>query len=152
MSEKPEKPEKQGFDPLKSLSNIRDTVARIFEDSLSAVSGSLALPIDIYETETSVIIKAGPLSGIEPEGIDVSFTGDTLTIHGETKPDTNLPDSAYIRRERRFGTFSRTLKITQPIKPDQAEADFRDGTLIITLPKTEQPEPKVINVRQAEGE
>jgi len=137
----------EGIDVMKSINNLRDTVNRFIEDGISAVSGSQGLPIDMYETETSVIVKAGPLAGIEPEGIDVSVTGDTLTVKGETKPDSDVAPESYLRRERKFGPFTRTVKIPRMVKADQAIADYKDGVLIITLPKVENTDPKVINVR-----
>lgn len=137
----------QSFDPMKSLGSLRDSVSRIIEDGLSAVGGAHTLPLDIYETEQAVIVLAGPLVGIQPEGIDVSVTGDTLTIRGETKADTTISEDSYLRRERRFGPFARAVKIPRPIQPDQAVADFKDGILIVTLPKVPDEEPKVINIR-----
>src|SRR5579859_7539682 len=77
----------QNFDPFKTLNQIRDSVGRFIEDGISMASGSQLLPVDVYETDTSVVIKAGPLLGAQPESIDVSLVGDTLTIKGETRPD-----------------------------------------------------------------
>jgi HSP20 family molecular chaperone IbpA len=79
---------KQNPDPLKNLSaglnSLRDSLGRLVE---SAVSGLQSLPIDIVETETAIIVKAGPLVGVRPENLDVSITADSLTIKGETRPD-----------------------------------------------------------------
>jgi HSP20 family protein len=143
----------EGFDPMRTLGNIRESVNRFLEDNLTgSAAGAQILPLDIYETETSVIVKAGPLYGIEPEAIDVSITADLLTIKGETKPDEEIAPEAYLRRERKFGDFVRSIKIPRTIKPEQAVADFRDGLLFITIPKVETPEPKVINVRSIKEE
>lgn len=141
----------QPFDLFKGLNTLRETVSRTIEDSLSALSGTQLLPLDIYETETHVVIVAGPLSGIQPEQIDVSVTGDTLTIKGETKPDLDVPEEQFLRRERRFGAFARTIKLTQPVRADQADAEFKEGLLKIMLPKIEPSDPRVIGVRKAEA-
>lgn len=141
----------QTFDLFKGLNSFRETVSRTIEDSLSALSGAQLLPLDIYETETHIVVVAGPLSGIQSEGIDVSVTGDTLTIKGETKPDLDVPEEQFLRRERRFGAFTRSIKLTQPVRADQADAEFKEGLLKIMLPKVESPDPKVINIRTVEG-
>jgi len=141
----------QNFDPMKSLNNLRDSLNRLVEDGMSLVSGSATLPVDVYETDTTVVVKAGPVVGVEPENIDVSIVGDKLTIKGETKSDDSLPEEAYLRRERRFGAFSRTVTIPRPVKADQAAASFKNGMLIITLPKIEEPGPKVINVKPVDS-
>jgi HSP20 family protein len=141
----------QNFDPMKSLNSLRDSLNRLVEDGMSLVSGSSTLPVDVYETDTTVVVKAGPVVGVEPENIDVSIVGDKLTIKGETKPDDSTPEEAYLRRERRFGTFSRTVTIPRPVKADQAAASFKGSMLIITLPKIEEPGPKVINVKPVDS-
>jgi HSP20 family protein len=140
----------QTFDLFKGLNALRETVSRTIEDSLSALSGTQLLPLDIYETETHIVIVAGPLSGIQPEQIDVSVTGDTLTIKGETKPDLDVPEEQFLRRERRFGAFARTIKLTQPVRADQADAELKEGLLKITLPKIEPSDPRVIDIRKVE--
>jgi HSP20 family protein len=137
----------QGFDPLKSLNTIRDSVSRIIEDGLSLATGSQVLPVDVYETDTSVIVKAGPVVGVKPENIDVSLVGDTLTIKGESTQEETVNQESYLRRERRFGTFTRSVIIPRAVKADQAAASYKDGILTITLPKSEDPQPRVINVK-----
>jgi HSP20 family protein len=141
----------EGFDPKRTLGSIRESVGKFIEDGISAVTGAQHLPLDIYETETSVIVKAGPFWGIEPEALDVSFTGDTLTIKGIITPDDDIPAERYLRRERKFGPFTRSVKIPRAVKAEESVADFKDGLLIITLPKLEEPEPKVINIRSVGG-
>ncbi|PJF34818.1 MAG: hypothetical protein CUN49_13740 [Candidatus Thermofonsia Clade 1 bacterium] len=138
------------FDLFKGLNSLRETVSRTIEDSISALSGVQLLPLDIYETETHIVVVAGPLSGIQPEAIDVTVTGDTLSIKGETKPDLDVPEEQFLRRERRFGAFARNIKLTQPVHADRADAEFKDGLLKIMLPKVESPDPKVINIRSVE--
>ena len=137
----------QGFDPMKkSLNNLRESFNRLVEDGLSLASGAQLMPVDIYETETTIVVKAGPIVGAQPDNFDVSIVGDKLTIKGETRPDLDVPETAFVRRERKFGPFSRTVTIPRPVKADQAAANFKDNMLTITLPKIEEPGPKVINV------
>ncbi len=137
----------QSFDPMKkSLNNLRDSFNRLVEDGLTLATGAQALPVDVYETETTVVVKAGPIVGIQPEKLDVSIVGDKLTVKGETVPDNDVPETAYVRHERKFGPFSRTLTLPRPVKADQATASLKDGMLTITLPKIEEAGPKVINV------
>ena len=141
----------QGFDPLKSLNQFRDQVSRLIEDGISVATGAQLVPVDVYETDTSVIVKAGPIPGVQPENIDVSLVGDTLTIKGETRSEEEVDAESYLRRERKFGTFTRAVTIPRPVKADQAVASFKNGMLTITLPKTEEPQPKVINVKPVDS-
>ncbi len=156
----------QNFDPRKSLNIIRDslgsTLNRLVEDgrtlagnvasnAQSLASGAQVLPVDVFETDASVVVKAGPLIGVQPEKIDVSIVGDKLTIKGEISPDDGVQSANYLRRERRFGPFSRTVIIPRPVQADQAEASFKDNMLTIILPKIDEPGPKVINVKPVDS-
>src|SRR5258708_19489683 len=127
-----------GFDPQKRFKEIRDTVrdsvGRLLEDGISLATGAQLLPVDVYETETSVVVKAGPLLGIQPEAIDVSLVGDTLTIKGETSPDEEVGQETYLRRERSYGTFTRSVTIPPPLDAHQPLPTSKDCTLPITLP------------------
>lgn len=148
------------FDPMKSLNSMLDSVSKIVENGLSAVvdglnnvsGGALNLPVDIAETETTVIVKAGPIHGVQPEDIDVSITSDVLTIKGEVRGDEDPSESVtYLRRERKTGSFTRSVKIPRAVRGDQAVADFKGGMLTITLPKVEESTPKVINIRSVDA-
>jgi HSP20 family protein len=141
----------QGFDPLKSLSSLRDSVSRLIEDGLAVASGTQLLPVDVYETEATVVVKAGPIVGVKPENIDVAFVGDTLTIKGEVAPEEEVQAESYLRRERKYGSFTRSIAIPRPVKAEQANASFMDGILTIVLPKLEEPEPRVINVKPVDS-
>lgn len=147
------------FDPMKSLNNVLETVTRFVDQGLNAVTegfntvaGAYALPVDIVETDSAVIVKAGPLHGVEPENIDVSITGDTLTIKAAITTGEDGDNAVYLRRERKTGNFSRAVKIPRPVKGDQAAADFKAGILTITLPKMESTQPKIINIKSVDDE
>ncbi|NDJ86351.1 MAG: Hsp20/alpha crystallin family protein [Chloroflexi bacterium] len=129
------------------LSNMRQSLNRVLEDTLSfAGGGSINLPIDMIDYEDRIVILTVPLLGIVPEKLDVTVTDNQLTIAGETAPGDDVPDAAYLRRERRYGRFSRRLGIPVPVDPDKARAELKHHVLKITLPKIPQEEPTVINV------
>jgi HSP20 family protein len=104
------------------------------------------LPVDVYETEDSVVVEAA-CPGIKPEDVDISITGDTLTIKGETKFEEKVERENYIRQERRYGSFCRAVTLPGGLENDKAEADFEDGVLTITFPKSEEMKPKSIKVK-----
>jgi len=136
----------QNFDPMKALGTIRESLNKLIGDGVQMATGAQILPVDVYETDTTVVVKAGPMVGLKPEDIDVSVVGDKLTIKGEIKPDSEVEEDKYLKRERKYGPFSRTVIIPRPVKADQASASFKDGILTITLPKIEEQHPKVINI------
>jgi len=104
------------------------------------------LAVDVYETEDNVIVEAA-MPGVKPEEIEVSLTGDVLTIKGETKAEKEVKEESYIRRERRYGSFCRSVSLPSGLEGDKAEAEFEHGVLKLTIPKAEEVKPKVIEVK-----
>jgi HSP20 family protein len=150
----------QRWEPLSEMVTLRNAMDRLLEDSfvspsvfLKANEGGI-LPLDIYQTKDDVVVKAS-LPGYKPEEVDISLTGDTLTIKGEHKEEEEVEEGEYWLKERRYGTFSRTMTIPVEVKGDKAEAAFENGVLTLTLPKAEEVKPKQIKVKAAkmiEGE
>jgi HSP20 family protein len=141
------------WEPFRELISLREAMDRLFEESFvrpwggwltSLGEGTLA--VDIYETDEAVVVKA-PIPGVKPEDLDISITGDTLTIRGETKSEAEVKEDQYIRRECRYGSFCRSLSLPVPIVADKAVAEFENGVLTLTLPKAEEVKPKTIKVK-----
>jgi len=141
------------WEPFRDLISLREAMDRLFEESIVrpragwlAPVGVKALAVDMYETDDAVIVKSA-IPGVKPEDLNLSITGDTLTIRGETMADEEIKEEHYIRRECHYGSFCRTLTIPVPIVSDKAEAEFEDGVLTLTLPKAEEVKPKAIKIR-----
>ena len=105
--------------------------------------------MDMYQTANDVVVKAA-LPGVKPEEVDISITGDTLTIKGEHKEEKEVKQEDYFHKERSYGTFSRSLLIPVQIKADKAEAVFENGILTLNLPKAEEVKPKQIKIKAKE--
>lgn len=85
--------------------------------------------------------------GFKPEDVDISITGDTITIKGERKEEQEIKEDNYLYKERRNGTFTRSVLIPVKVKSDKAEAVFENGVLTLTLPKAEEVKPRQIKVK-----
>ena len=105
----------------------------------------LGFALDVYETDDAVVVK-GALPGVRPEEVDISVTGDVLTIKGETKSEEETKDGNYHRRELRYGAFARSVALPTLVDHDKAEATFENGILTISLPKAEEVRPKSIKI------
>jgi HSP20 family protein len=132
--------------------SLRDAMNQLFEDSFVSpqmwgrTSGERTLPVDLYVTQDAYILEAN-VPGVDPNQVEITIEGNTLSIRGETRPPTE--GNNYLLQERRFSPFARTLQLDLPIQPDKVEASFRNGVLVLTLPKAEQAKPKVIKVKTA---
>jgi HSP20 family protein len=140
------------WEPWSDLMSLREAMDRLFEESVVrpragwlAPLGAESLAVDMYETDDEVVVKTA-VPGIESEDIDVSITGDVLTIKGETKAEEKVEKANYIRQERRYGAFSRSLSLPSAVVADKATAEFEGGVLTLTLPKAEEVKPKTIKV------
>jgi HSP20 family protein len=140
------------WEPFREIVSLKDAADRLFEDGWARYPrlwprlGERELPVDVYQTANEVVVKAS-IPGLKPEEVDISITGDTLTIKGEHKDEKEIKEENYIYKERRYGTFSRSLLIPVKVKSDKAEAVFEDGILTLTLPKAEEVKPKQIKVK-----
>ena len=140
------------WEPFREMTSLRDAMDRLFEDSfvraprLWSALGAWELPLDMYQTANDVVVK-GTLPGFKPEEVDISITGDTLTLKGEHKEENEVKEEDYFYKERRYGAFSRSVPLPVKVKSDKAEAAFENGVLTLTLPKAEEVKPKQIKVK-----
>lgn len=101
--------------------------------------------VDVFEKDDKFVVKA-ELPGIKEEDIDVSVVGNTLAIKGEKQAETEVRDKDYFSRERTYGSFYRSISLPSTLDADKIEAEFKDGVLEVTVPKSEKVKPKKIAV------
>lgn len=105
-----------------------------------------ALPLlDIFETENSVVVEV-ELPGSERRDISLSICCNTLVIEGCKREDTREQPTTYIRLERRFGRFSRTVKIPPGINHAAISANCEKGLLTVTMPRAEDKKALIRNI------
>ncbi len=125
---------------------------RFFESMFDSEHGlsteAFGTRIDMIETDQTVEIKMD-LPGVAPGDIDVHVENNVLTIRGERKEEKEQNDKArqFHRIERRFGSFSRSMVLPCPVNDAEAAAEFKDGVLKVTLPKTETAKPRKIAIK-----
>ncbi len=142
------------WEPFKDFMTLRQAMDRLFEDSIVRPTrmwqegqGTRHVPLDIWMTDDALVVRAA-VPGVKPEDVDVTIEGSTLTIRGEIK-DPSEEERTYLLQENRYGSFSRSVELGIAVQPDKAEASFRDGVLLLTIPKAEELKPKVIKVKTA---
>jgi len=132
---------------------LREAMDRLLEDSFVRPRGGLApsdgvatLALDVFESADDVTVQAS-LPGIKPQEVDISITGDVLTIKGEKSEETEEKQGNYHLRERRYGAFQRSVSLPAAVQADKADAVFENGVLTLTLPKVEEVKPKSIKIK-----
>ena len=107
--------------------------------------------IEVFEREDKFVVKA-EIPGMKEEDIDVSVVGDTLTIKGERKAESEVKEEDYYCCERSFGSFSRSISVPSNVDADKIEASYDDGVLEVNLPKVPEVKPKKISVSAKQEE
>ncbi len=135
------------------LFGLRNELDRLFEPFAELTRGSQLLSVwnpavDVFEDKDSIIVKA-ELPGMKKEDIDVSLHDGALSVSGERKSEEKFEDAETYRSERFVGRFHRTVTLPSPVSADKVKAQYKDGILMITLPKTEEAKPKQIEVNVA---
>ena len=133
------------------LSSLRDELDRLFESPWTELARTSQLlsgwtpALDIHEDKDNFIVRA-ELPGMKREDIDVSLHDGALSISGERKLEQKYEEAEVYRTERFFGKFQRTVTLPAAVAADKVKAQYKDGVLTITLPKTEEAKPKQIDV------
>jgi HSP20 family protein len=138
------------WDPFQEMLNLRRTVDRLFDnvtpDHDWPQPAMWGLAVDMVENKDEFVVKAS-VPGINPDDLDISYSDDTLTIKGEIKEDKEVKEDQYHLRERRYGSFVRTIALPTKIKGESIEASYQNGVVILRLPKAEEVMPKRIAIK-----
>lgn len=106
----------------------------------------LRLPkVDVIDRAEEVLVKA-EIPGVKKEDLNISITGNTLTIKGETSREEKEEKGDFYRCEISRGSFSRSVALPAEVDSSAAKATFKDGVLELTLPKTPEAKRKNINI------
>jgi HSP20 family protein len=136
-------------DPLREFVFFQNRVNRAFSESKSGddllTSGVWAPAVDIYQTDRELVLKA-ELPDLTRDSIEVTVENGTLTIRGEKKASSDVPEESFHRIERRYGTFSRSFSLPQTFDTDKVGAEYKNGVLTVRLPLREEAKPRQIRV------
>ncbi len=130
------------------MDQLQREMNRLFETtSKRQVFNSPSYPaLNLWTNESGQMVSA-EMPGVQPDDISIDVTGDALSISGERKPDKVIQEVRYHRRERAYGSFSRTIQLPFMVDTHKVEASFKDGVLVISLPRAEADKPKKIAIK-----
>lgn len=141
------------YRPSRMLTDLQGEVDRLFADFLAPMQeedGAAGLDLwrprtDLSETDESYKIRLD-LPGVDKDDIQVDLQNHTLTIRGERKDVSEEEDERFHRIEKRYGSFSRSFTLPDVDEGGKAEAQFENGVLTVTIPRTEAAGPRRIDV------
>ena len=147
-----QRPELSVWSGFGRLSNLRDEIDRLFDAPLTELARTSQLlsgwtpALDMHEDKDNIVVKA-ELPGMKKEEINITLHDGSLSISGERKSEKKFENAEVYRAERFVGRFQRTVTLPAPVSADKVKAQYQDGVLTITLPKTEEAKPKQIDVQ-----
>jgi HSP20 family protein len=146
------------WEPVRDMMSLRDAMERLIQENFARPAGSIipamrgAVPLDVIEKGDSFEVRAS-LPGIKPEDVHIMAQGDRLTIRGETSGEEerkgDKKEDNWILRERRSGSFYRSVTLPSQLDADRARARFENGVLILDIPKAETAKAKHIPIQGA---
>jgi HSP20 family protein len=132
--------------PVPSLfSAFEDSFLRNWFDGEDRVA-AYSPQVDLSETKEHFVVRA-ELPGLKKEEVKLTLKNNVLTLSGEKRDENKRDDGDYHWRESRYGKFERSFRLTDGIDRNNIAADYKDGVLIITLPKTKEAQSKEIEIR-----
>src|ERR1700730_16696320 len=142
------------WDQSRGSASLQDQVNRLFEGSATrdrsgqADLATWAPPVDIYETENELLVKAD-LPDLQEKDIDVRVADNTLTIRGERQFEKDINQDNYLRMERACGSFTRSFTLPNTVSSENIRAEYHNGVLTLHMAKREESKPKQIKISVA---
>ena len=140
------------WDPFNEMLSLRDAMSQLFEDSFvsparMSTGNTFGMPLDVSERQDSFVVDA-VLPGVKPEDLDITLQDNVLTIRGETRQEQQTGDkqSSFYLKERRYGRFSRSIRLPTAVQSDTIRATLENGILHLEIPKAEEVKPRKITI------
>jgi HSP20 family protein len=148
------------YDPFRELRSLQDEMNRLFSSSFSRgntggetdqiMRGAWNPSVDIFENQNQIVLEA-ELPGMKPQEVEISIENNVLTLHGERKFEKKDESDNFHRVERSYGSFTRSFTLPPTVSSENAQAEFENGVLRLTLAKREEAKPRRIEIKAATG-
>ncbi len=138
------------YNPWQEINSLQRQLNRLFDENFTPSKlwedGSVKVPAaELQETEKAILLKL-EIPGIEAKDLDVQVTEESVYISGERKSETKTEEKGYTKSEFHYGKFQRVIPLPARIQNTNVSAEYKDGILNLTLPKTEAEKNKVVKV------
>jgi HSP20 family protein len=104
-----------------------------------------SIALDVAENDDDYVVEAS-LPGLSADDVELTIEDNVLSIKAETHSDETIDESQYHVRERRYGSFSRSIRFPVLVNGDAVTAGFENGILTLNVPKAEEVKPKRIEI------
>jgi HSP20 family protein len=133
------------WDPFTELGELRTRFDRLFDEWLDGRERAWTPAVDVVREDGHLVVRAD-LPGIKPEEVKIEVEDDILTVSGEHRESKEEKDKHYVRRERRYGSFSRSMTLPKGITVKDIKAETHNGVVEVTIPLPEQPKKETVTI------
>jgi HSP20 family protein len=136
------------WEPFREMESLRRDMDRLFDQLMPGGNGETLrfMPsAEIEDTADEIHLKL-EIPGLEAKDLDIEVTEESVAVRGERKSEVRTEEKGMMRSEFRYGRFERVIPLTARVKSDAAQAEYKNGILMLTLPKAEEEKHKVVKV------
>jgi len=133
------------WEPFAEFGELRSRLDRIFDDWLDGRERAWTPAIDVVREDGHLVVHAD-LPGVKPEEVKIEVEDDILTVSGEHQEDTEQKGRHYMRRECRYGSFSRSMPLPAGVDPKKIEAKTHDGVVEVMIPLPEETKTETVAI------
>lgn len=121
------------WEPFAELTELRSRLDRMFDELADGGERSARLAIDVEREDGNLVVRAD-VPGVKPEDVKIEVQDDILTVSAEHEQREERKDKHFLRRERRYGSVSRSIALPPGVDPQQIKAQAHDGVVEVTVP------------------
>jgi HSP20 family protein len=133
------------WEPFAELGELRGRFDRMFEDLIDGRSREWMPAIDVERDNGNLVVRAD-VPGIKPDEVKIEVEDDILTVSGEHEERKEEKDKHFLRRERRYGAFSRSLALPAGVDAKKIKAKTHDGVVEVTVPLPKEPTKETVTI------
>ena len=137
--------------PWSDFAELRHRLDQAFRDLSDGGEGGWTPSVDVVRREDALVLRAD-LPGIKPEEVKIEVEDDVLTVSGEHREESEEKQERYVRRERRYGSFSRSMVLPKGVPADAIDASVEHGVLEVRVPLPQAEERQKVEIKPKSSE
>ncbi len=138
------------WEPFTDLGELRGRLDRMFGDLFEGRDSEWSPAIDVVRDNGNLVVKAD-VPGMKPEEVKIEVKDDILTVSGHHEESKEEKDKDFLRRERRYGSFQRSMALPSGVDAKQIKATTRDGVVEVTIPLPKEAEKETVTIKPTAG-
>lgn len=133
------------WDPFGELGELRTRFDRLFSDLTDGPQRAWTPAIDVERDNGNLVLRAD-VPGITPDEVKIEVENDILTVSGGHEEAHEQTDKHYVRRERRYGSFMRSMALPAGVDPKHIKARTKDGVVEVTIPLPKEAKNQKVTI------